>query len=416
MKRTFLSVILVIVLAFCLTACGCKHEWSEATCTAPKTCKLCEATEGDVIAHEWEEATCESPKTCKGCGLTEGSPTGHNWKDATCAAPKTCEICEKTDGDSLEHTLGKTEIVDPSYSTATCTYVQKCTVCGQEFAEKGALVSLHDGEYFYMSPLAFADRLQDMLQDMQDLMNDNEYLTLIDDEVTKGNLQMLVGTMDPAGNVTVPGIFEFSSHNAMLQAGEQRNGDFYTVIGEISGADHAALTLISIIRTADPTLDFKAAQQYTAQLLQNRTLELNGISYAVKGNDRKMTIIVAVSGEPKSPEQVLYAEWSADVVAFNTDPKDETTIIEYAPAKTNYLHVIFQINGPIGQDELDLGYSVTYQNGDVWSAPKGQPIKNGKCFRIPWKNGWDTTPGTMKITITRFDTNQTIGEFSFEIK
>lgn len=415
MKRTILATILVFMLAFCLTACGCEHEWKEATCTAPKTCTLCEATEGEAIAHEWEEATCETPKTCKGCGQTEGTPTGHNWKEATCAAPKTCEVCKKTNGDSLEHTLGEIKIVDPSYSTATCTYVQKCTVCGQEFAEKGDLLSLHDGEYFYMSPLAFADRLQDMLQDMQDLMNDNEYLTLIDDEVTKGNLQMLVGTMDPAGNVTVPGIFEFSSHNAMLQAGEQRTGDFYTVIGEVSGADHAALTLISIIRTADPTLDFKAAQQCTAQLLQNRTLELNGISYAVKGNDKKLTIIVAVSGEPKSPEEVLYTEWSADVVAFNTNPKDETTIMKYAPQNANHLHVQFRINGGVQGDAITVRPAITWQDGKTWDSTKTYSIKNGHDFNFPWDN-WNTYPGTIKLDVIQDDTNEVIGTFSFEIK
>ena len=415
MKRTIPVTILAFILAFCLTACGCKHEWKEATCTNPKTCALCGKTEGEVKAHQWQDATCTAPRTCKDCGLTEGAPAGHSWKDATCAAPKTCEICKKTEGDSLEHTLGEIEIADPSYSTATCTYVQKCTVCGQEFAEKGTLVSLHDGENFCMSAQSFADRLQDMLQDMQDLINDNEYLTLIDEEVTMGNLQMLVGSMDPAGNVTVPGIFEFSSHDAMLQAGEQWDGAFYSVVGEVSGAEHAALTLISIVRTADPTLDFKAAQQYTAQLLQNRTLELNGISYGVMGNDQKMTIIVAVSGEPKSPEQVLYTEWTADVVAFNTTKKDTSTIMDYAPQNAEHLHVQFRIRRGAEEDAVTIRLACTWQDGTTSEPTKTYSIKNGHDFNIPW-NDWNTYPGTIKLDIIRDDTDQVIGTFSFEVK
>ena len=33
----------------------CQHQWQEATCKAPKTCKRqgCEATEGEKLDHEW---------------------------------------------------------------------------------------------------------------------------------------------------------------------------------------------------------------------------------------------------------------------------------------------------------------------------------------------------------------------------
>ena len=48
------------------------HEWVEATCTAPKTCKTCGAIEGEALGHDWKEATTEAPKTCSRCGATEG--------------------------------------------------------------------------------------------------------------------------------------------------------------------------------------------------------------------------------------------------------------------------------------------------------------------------------------------------------
>ena len=48
------------------------HEWVEATCTAPKTCKTCGETEGEALGHDWKEATTEAPKTCTRCGATEG--------------------------------------------------------------------------------------------------------------------------------------------------------------------------------------------------------------------------------------------------------------------------------------------------------------------------------------------------------
>jgi len=125
MKRTIWSVILVIVFAFCLTACGCEHEWKDATCTAPKTCTLCDATEGEVAPHQWQDATCLAPMTCKDCGATEGDVADHVWKEATCTAAKTCETCGETEGEALGHT----------WADATCTEPKTCSVCAEQEGE-----------------------------------------------------------------------------------------------------------------------------------------------------------------------------------------------------------------------------------------------------------------------------------------
>ena len=42
------ALFLALSLMLTLASCGCKHEWAEATCTAPKTCTLCGETEGDL--------------------------------------------------------------------------------------------------------------------------------------------------------------------------------------------------------------------------------------------------------------------------------------------------------------------------------------------------------------------------------
>lgn len=103
LKKTIALAVIAVLALLTLTACSCKHEWAEATCTAPKTCKLCGATEGEPLAHTWDAATCTAPKTCAVCGATEGEPLGHtpgSW------------AAESAD------TLGGKE-------------VQKCTVCGE---------------------------------------------------------------------------------------------------------------------------------------------------------------------------------------------------------------------------------------------------------------------------------------------
>lgn len=106
MKRLISTLMIMSVLtsALLLSACACRHNWCEATCTAPKTCSKCGATEGEAIGHIWEEATCTVPKTCTRCGATEGEPEGHIWKEATCTSPATCTKCgEKTGTASGKH-------------------------------------------------------------------------------------------------------------------------------------------------------------------------------------------------------------------------------------------------------------------------------------------------------------------------
>ena len=74
-----------------------KHDWKEATCTTPKTCKICNKVSGTVKPHNWEAATCTTAKQCKTCGAIEGKALGHNfgdWKEVEPATRKD-EGCEE---------------------------------------------------------------------------------------------------------------------------------------------------------------------------------------------------------------------------------------------------------------------------------------------------------------------------------
>lgn len=91
----------VAMLAILLSGCGCEHEWAEATCLTPKTCNLCQETEGEGLGHNWAEVTCAAPKTCTACGETEGEALPHTWVEANYQTPKTCDVCGATEGEPL---------------------------------------------------------------------------------------------------------------------------------------------------------------------------------------------------------------------------------------------------------------------------------------------------------------------------
>lgn len=87
---TFLVILTVLLLsAFVLTGCdeekpACVHEWTEATCEAPRTCSLCGATEGAALGHAGGTATCTVRATCEVCGKEYGELAAHTGGTATC--------------------------------------------------------------------------------------------------------------------------------------------------------------------------------------------------------------------------------------------------------------------------------------------------------------------------------------------
>ena len=109
---------------------ACAHEeYNEATCTTPRTCKICGKTEGEPLGHDWKEATCTEPKRCARCEITEGKPLGHDWKEATCTEPKRCVRCQMTEGEALGHAWDKWIVTKKPTTTEGGQEERRCTRC-----------------------------------------------------------------------------------------------------------------------------------------------------------------------------------------------------------------------------------------------------------------------------------------------
>ncbi|MBQ2945552.1 MAG: hypothetical protein IJD95_03175 [Clostridia bacterium] len=102
-KITAITFIFVLLFTVSFSGCApkCEHEWLDATCIAPKTCSLCEKTEGDALGHDWQEATCTSVKTCNRCAETEGELAPHDMAAANYQSPSVCTVCGHTEGEKL---------------------------------------------------------------------------------------------------------------------------------------------------------------------------------------------------------------------------------------------------------------------------------------------------------------------------
>lgn len=92
--------------------------------------------------HKWSAWSITSPtctragnkrRTCSVCSAidTELVPaTGHTWEAATCTTPKTCSVCGATEGTTASHTEVSYPNVNPTYTTVGYRGGSYCSVCG----------------------------------------------------------------------------------------------------------------------------------------------------------------------------------------------------------------------------------------------------------------------------------------------
>ncbi len=111
-KRSF-GVIAAVIMLASATGCMHEHEFTEATCTEPRTCTECGETEGEALGHDFSEATCTEPKICKVCGETEGEALGHTVSIGTC---KRCG--ESINYDEVEKILSEYKSANSYWDTA----------------------------------------------------------------------------------------------------------------------------------------------------------------------------------------------------------------------------------------------------------------------------------------------------------
>lgn len=143
MIKKAISILLIVYLLFCLTACNTTETESNTsyetqsqiilnkdnskpneiqsedtdvtsdievaeenntsqTQTSKSQPKSTEITHKTTHTHSYSMATCTSPKKCS-CGATIGTALGHQFSSATCTSPQICNRCGTTSGNALGH-------------------------------------------------------------------------------------------------------------------------------------------------------------------------------------------------------------------------------------------------------------------------------------------------------------------------
>ncbi len=122
----------------------CEHSFTDTDCITAETCEKCGFVNGipnghvltaydcvtggkctvcgtDVepssMLHDFTTATCTAPRTCIRCSAVRGKANGHKWITADCFTAKHCKVCNITEGSALGHS----------------TDIGRCTRCGYEY-------------------------------------------------------------------------------------------------------------------------------------------------------------------------------------------------------------------------------------------------------------------------------------------
>ena len=120
MKKIYFNIIIMLFLLIGLTSCKkeCEHKYDYDCDTI---CNLC-SEERSIEKHNFTPATCDAPKTCKDCGLTEGEKLAHvpDQDDGDCTTKIHCSLCDEVLIESLEH------VYDEEYKYDNTAHWKEC--------------------------------------------------------------------------------------------------------------------------------------------------------------------------------------------------------------------------------------------------------------------------------------------------
>lgn len=222
MKARILALSAVIGMIILLSGCMCQHEWINADCINPKTCRNCGKTVGETLPHTWLEATCEEPITCSYCAQTDGAPLGHQ--------------------------EGDWEFLETDFNSAEQHYGKYCRTCGKlTISESRKMDSLIEGNDFLLNPEQFYARYYSVAK--------QEALDFLDHEP-----EFMIWFLDG---------YEYVDGQSPMDK---------IAIGW-SMEQHTLSALTTMAMACDPALSSEDAAALASLLMTDMSLDRNGLKY-----------------------------------------------------------------------------------------------------------------------------------------
>ena len=307
MKRTTFAG-LILFLCLSLSGCQCEHEWKDANCEDPKTCRLCGETQGDPLDHIWSEISCAAPVTCHDCGKTRGEALPHTWVEASCTEPKSCQECGATEGEALGHSFGEWKESIPDLEPVRQEQIRTCSVCEYIEEQEAYLTVLHENGKFILKPSSAAYRMN-LLMAKTDIGKEyqaeaNQFWLLNPNGTYYGRGLFETTDYDADGNWFAyyhgyPGsqmylMMHFANGSEMCKSYTE---SYDTVYFQCDFSDLGKAALQMIPMAMDPSLTMEESARMIDEVLNHPDgmLEYNGLVYSVENQGNRLHIFIRIT-------------------------------------------------------------------------------------------------------------------------
>lgn len=208
------------------------------------------------------------------CTLS-GCSCNHEWTEATCTEPKTCSKCGETKGEALGHDENSQEYSKIDNVNATITYETKCSRCNEILdSREEDIKSFIKNNSFNLTPNEFSERIDDQL----DGMSDN---TLVAKTTDNDSGDFIVAIGDSTSNKAVAAFMFNQNSSSFVSYDNRDNSGFQGVLGMLYDDDSLARVLLSTVLTFDPSLSFNEGKDIATSIFKRSSYIKNGITYVV---------------------------------------------------------------------------------------------------------------------------------------
>lgn len=222
MKKKFVSIILCVAAILSLSACGCNHEWADATCTEPKTCTLCGETDGEAAGH-----------------------ISGNWVEA-----------------------------DTDFNNAVKTSEKRCTVCDEALETNTIQMDkLYEGKLFLFTAEEFANRLNAVLDNLGDIEYKTKY---VKDMSGMGPACIISNKTENIAAISM--LNKYSSTGAATHGVRNITGMFCYFYSDSDQL--TAEAMLAIVLACDPSMNLDDGRKCCSSIIENGS---TGTSYRIDG-------------------------------------------------------------------------------------------------------------------------------------
>ena len=242
--KKIVSFALALTFAFSMVACGCDHQWQDATCQGPKTCTKCGETEGSAVDHIPGELVI----------------TGVNTDELTIAYDLPCSICDT--------------VIENKTSATGIAPVNSVIHRSPEEWYNCLLTNIHNygaGQSLYGYPV------------------ESEDAALLYSIVTMSQMNAVFSFMDRDGNTISTDVKDMRSNVHNIRMDAQFTND---------NAKEFFMLLMLVLLNNNSALDPADANTMTAQIMKGDQITDNGYIYAMEIlSVENHTVCVSITAE-----------------------------------------------------------------------------------------------------------------------